>query len=110
MKPVMTAREFRRLFVRDRYRNPDTEPRSKFSFVRYAWPGGYPLFLVMSDGGCLCARCVDEERGRIHCAAVEKSRDGWRPMGVDVNWEDPDLFCDNCSARIESAYAEDKAP
>jgi hypothetical protein len=26
---------------------------------------------------------------------------------LEVNWEDPDLFCDHCGARIESAYAED---
>jgi hypothetical protein len=25
---------------------------------------------------------------------------------LDVNWEDPDLFCDHCGNRIESAYAE----
>lgn len=105
----MTAREFRRLFIymRPEYRKPDAD--SSFSFVKYAWPGGYPLFLVMQDGGCLCATCVDEERGRIHQAALEKRRDGWAPMGVDVNWEDPSLLCDHCSQRIESAYAEDEA-
>jgi hypothetical protein len=25
---------------------------------------------------------------------------------LDVNWENPDLYCDHCGARIESAYAE----
>jgi hypothetical protein len=28
---------------------------------------------------------------------------------ADINWEDPDLICDHCRKRIESAYAEDKA-
>jgi hypothetical protein len=104
---TMTALEFRRQFIKDRYRKPTDEPKSTFSFVKYAWPGGYPLFLVTSDGGCLCAKCVDEERGLIHQAALEKLHGGWRPLGVDVNWEDPSLFCDHCSERIESAYAEE---
>ena len=29
--------------------------------------------------------------------------------GQDVNWEDAELYCDHCSKRIESAYAEDLA-
>jgi hypothetical protein len=28
---------------------------------------------------------------------------------LDVNWEDPSLYCDHCGARIESAYAEVEA-
>ena len=30
-------------------------------------------------------------------------------MGVSPNWENPDLYCDICSDRIPSAYAEDQA-
>lgn len=97
----MTAMEFRRLFIRS--------ARGAWVFVKYAWPGGYPLFLVTTDEGCLCAACVESERGRIHQSALERSCDGWAPMGVDVNWEDPALFCDHCGARIKSAYAEDEA-
>jgi hypothetical protein len=26
-----------------------------------------------------------------------------------VNWEDPQLFCEECNERIESAYAEDES-
>jgi hypothetical protein len=72
----------------------------------YAWPGGYPRFLVMSDGACLCFKCAEKERAQIRRSAMTKARDGWAPMGFDVNWENPDLFCDHCNARIESAYAE----
>lgn len=98
----MTAQAFRRLFIRNR----PPYGRGEWVFVKYAWPGGYPLFLVMSDGGCLCAVCIESERGLIHQAALEGERNGWAPMGVDVNWEDPDLYCDHCGERIESAYAE----
>lgn len=94
----MTAQQFRRNFF--------FATEGRFVFRKYAWPGGYPLFLVMGDGGCLCAACIDSERGLIHQAALEGHRSGWEPAGVEVNWEDPDLFCDHCNARIESAYAE----
>jgi hypothetical protein len=44
------------------------------------------------------------------CAAVRSSSgDGWQVVACAVNWEDPALFCDHTSERIESAYAEDEA-
>jgi hypothetical protein len=27
-------------------------------------------------------------------------------VALEVNWENPELFCDHCGNRIESAYAE----
>lgn len=73
----------------------------------HAWPGGYPQFAVTSDGGCLCKRCVKTERESI---ATTTGNDGWNVVAVDVNWEDPQLFCDHCGERIESAYAEPPEP
>ena len=35
------------------------------------------------------------------------TRGGWHIAGADINWEDPDLYCDHTGERIESAYAED---
>lgn len=72
----------------------------------YAWPGGYPIFYVTTDGAALCPRCMTAERKQIVRSTVENSRDGWNVSGQDVNWEDSELYCDNCSKRIESAYAE----
>jgi hypothetical protein len=69
----------------------------------YVWPGGYPTYAVTDDAAVLCPRCANEnghEDKTVH--------DGWQIVGVDVNWEDPALFCDHCSERIESAYAEDE--
>lgn len=74
---------------------------------KYTSVGCYPLYLVLSDGACLCHKCAHEERARIRLSAMTKARDGWRPAAVDVNYEDPTLYCDHCSERIESAYAED---
>jgi len=35
--------------------------------------------------------------------------DGWGLIGLEINYEDPELFCSHCSSRIESAYAEPEA-
>lgn len=72
----------------------------------YAWPGGYPLYYVTSDGAALCPDCVNAEIASIDGAT---KGDGWNVVGVDVNWEDAGMTCEHCSKRIESAYAEDEA-
>ena len=74
---------------------------------RYAWPGGYPTYFMCNDGGSLCHDCAKTERRLILDAiAYPEYRDQWEVIGLDINWENPDLYCDNCNARIESAYAE----
>lgn len=73
----------------------------------YAWPGGYPLFFVTSDGGCLHVKCAEENKDSIVDSIEGDHHDGWLVEAQDINWEDPDLFCDHCGERIESAYAED---
>lgn len=76
----------------------------------YAWPGGYPLYYVCRDGGALCPKCVKAEEPLAHdnCPR-EQCREHdpqWCIIGHGINWEDPDLYCDHCGSRIESAYAE----
>jgi hypothetical protein len=68
---------------------------------RYTFPGCYPIYYLTPKGETLCPDCAAEERTKgyqIH------------PLFADVNWEDPALYCDECSERIESAYAEDEQP
>jgi len=72
----------------------------------YAWPGGYPLFAVTSDGAAICHHCAKSEREAI---GTTTGSDGWNVVAIDANWENPDLYCDHCSSRIESAYAEPEA-
>jgi hypothetical protein len=84
----------------------------------YAWPGGYPLFAVTADGAALCSTCVTKERKQIFRDTHEWNQStrgrgrssGWEVETVTVNYEDSSLHCDNCSKRIESAYAEDEVP
>jgi hypothetical protein len=61
----------------------------------YTLIGCYPIFYLDSDNNCLCPKCASE------------NDDFTEPLvAADCNWEDPDLYCDHCSERIESAYAE----
>lgn len=72
--------------------------------------GGYPTFIVTSTSECLCHACAREavfEIGRHTRDGCEKFERAFEAVGV--NWENPDLYCDECSERIESAYAEDEA-
>jgi hypothetical protein len=71
----------------------------------YAWPGGYPLYLVTSDGGCLCPACVKSEwRNIVSASLTNHKSSGWHPAGADINYEDADLYCDHCGKQIEAAY------
>jgi len=67
----------------------------------YAWPGGYPLYGLMDDGGATCKRCAAEEREWI---ALTNGRDGWCMVDTVINWEDHELRCDCCGKLIEAAY------
>lgn len=79
----------------------DTLPRDDDGKLsKWAWPGGYPLYYFDGENSILCPDCA-----RISDTSDEIPQ--FRPVQADVNWEDPELFCDHCSNRIESAYAED---
>jgi len=70
----------------------------------YAWPGGYPLYWLMDDGAsCAFEVCKMERRNMLE-ALANKSNDGWRPIALEVNWEDGEMFCAHTGEQIESAY------
>ena len=80
----------------------------------YAWPGGYPLYFVTSDGGVLSFATAKAER-RMILESIRGCPDGsfhyaddWRVVGCCINWEDGDLRCDHSGEQIESAYAEEE--
>jgi hypothetical protein len=63
---------------------------------KYTSLGSYPLFYIENDSDCLCVDCAN-------------AHEAPEMLQGEINWEDPSLFCDECSERIESAYAEDDA-
>jgi len=77
------------------------------AFVRnhYAFPGGYEIHAVMSDGGCLCHTCAkDNARLIIFNTRSGCGHSGWEFDGATINWEDNDLFCDNCGNQLKPEY------
>jgi len=62
----MTTRELKRV-IRD----------------KYAWPGGYELFGLTSDGGILCVDCMRKEWRQIVWSIKNNVSDGWKVVGVD---------------------------
>lgn len=76
----------------------------------YAWPGGYPLYWIMSDGTAVAfdvAR-VSWEGRRMLEALLDNANDGWRPIALEINWEDTELYCEHTGERIPSAYGADE--
>ena len=73
----------------------------------YAWPGGYPLYFITSEGGALSFEAAEQNIENIEFSIREEVYDEWHIAAVDINWEDINLYCDHTGKRIESAYAED---
>ena len=78
----------------------------KLLLDKYVWPGGYPVFGTMKDGGVLCPECVEKESEIIASAMENHDDPQWELIFAEVNWEDEHLHCDNCNVRIQSAYGE----
>ena len=72
----------------------------------YAWPGGYPAYLLMQDGEMICWTCFRAEYGLIADALTrDDNTGGWRPYGLDVLTEGPEL-CAHCATELQSAYSD----
>ncbi|HMA20696.1 MAG TPA: hypothetical protein VKO87_07820 [Gemmatimonadaceae bacterium] len=71
----------------------------------YAWPGGYPLYWIMGDGGaCAFEVAKIERRAMLEALRDRDSGSGWLPVALEINYEDTELVCDHTGAKIESAY------
>ncbi len=80
--------------------NPHNLPTySDGTLRKYTDLGCYPVLYLDSRDNVLCAECAEESRSSEYTAE--------HPVVADVNYGDPHLHCDECSERIESAYAED---
>jgi hypothetical protein len=75
---------------------------------RYAWPGGYPLFFVASDGEAVSYAAARTEFRVIAQAIQDRDDSGWRIVACDINYEDRDLYCAHSGEQIESAYGNDE--
>ena len=83
--------------------------------IKYAWPGGYPVFYIAREG------YLNDETGKLElskydraefvcCAdcAAKAQTEKKILIGSAVNWEDVSLYCEVCSKLIESAYGDNE--
>jgi len=73
------------------------------NFIRsggFAWPGGYPLALLMADGEVIDARAA---RANYRLIRRATGRD-WTPVEVFIHWEGEPLICAESGRAIDSAY------
>ena len=76
-----------------------THPMGAARLVRrdaYAWPGGYEMALVTTDGEILCHTCVEENFASISWEHRHKTDAGWRPHGYVVIEEPGAEYCAHC--------------
>ena len=59
----------------------------------YTSIGSYPLVYLTNENQVLCSCCATDEEEEVTS---------------HINYEDPHLYCDECSTRIESAYGEEE--
>jgi len=86
--------------------NNTTELKQALRAGPYAWPGGYPCYFVADDGEALSFDAVRENYKSVLRAVREQDDDGWLVVGIEINYEDQDLYCAHCGKKIESAYGE----
>lgn len=75
---------------------------------KYAWPGGYPLFFVTGQGEALSIQGAREIWRNIIIAHKDNRYCDASIEAIEINWEDPSLYCCVTNQRIESAYAEEE--
>jgi hypothetical protein len=74
----------------------------------YAWPGGYPLSAITSDGAAACMDCVRDDWGAYARSTMYSYRDGYRIDAVDVLWEGGN-YCANCGQCVDAYNQEEGA-
>ena len=53
----------------------------------YAWPGGYEVLFVTSDGALLCSACVRKEYRSVSDSIRNARNDGWRVEAITLDNE-----------------------
>ena len=88
-----------------------TEPEFRKALADYpgglAWPGLYPVYFLMADGGALSFESAKAEAVTICRAIADQDSPEWLPVAVQANYEDNTLFCSHSNRLIPSAYGLD---
>jgi hypothetical protein len=82
-------------------------PQDLKQFVRsggFAWPGGYPVVLLMMDGECIDAQSARENYRLIRRNMRDRADRDWIPAALFIHWEGEPIQCAHSGRMIESAY------
>ena len=82
--------------------NKSKIPADAESVETFTEIGCYPLFYVTKTNDVLCPSCVNK-----NISSCKDEEDINFIVARDTNWEDPMLYCDDCSEKIPSAYLDD---
>lgn len=75
---------------------------------KYAWPGGYPLSAITTDGAALCMECVRKNWRNVAQETLHPSWScGWGVAAVDILWEGGNC-CDNCGECLDAYPSEEE--
>lgn len=80
------------------------ELRATLRAGSHAWPGGYPLYFITSDGGALSFETVRANLLQVVSAIRHDNDDGWKVVSMAINWEDNELTDEHTGKPIEPAY------
>lgn len=73
----------------------------------FAWPGGYEMALVTTDGAALCRFCVQSEYTSIYDSHLTDANDGWNPSGIMHSGAVDEMgFCDHCGRDMDAEAGE----
>ena len=72
----------------------------------YVWPGGYPAYIILSDGALICHECARENYKSLSNSLRHHLGDGWRPVAHEVYWEGPVDYCAICNKPLKSALGD----
>lgn len=84
---------------------PDADGRAPLA--AFAFPGGYPLVYLCTDGACLCPSCANEEDREAYNDDDDIAIDA-PVVSFFANYEDV-IYCDGCYAAMMGAYVEEEA-
>lgn len=72
--------------------------------LKYTSYGCYPKFFYTEDGQALSFDSAHENVFLIARAIRDNNDKQWRVIGMEINWENNDLYCSHSGEKIESAY------
>lgn len=105
LPPLRTAYEWQSNRVENTH-----QLRATLRAGQYAWPGGYQLAFVTSDGGLLCFDCVRENYRSVSGSIRNEINDGWRVEAVTIMHDGEAEYyecCDHCSKVLALAQPDE---